>query len=294
MNVGVVANPSYHDLRSLLERLVAVAPGMGFTLFAEERLLADWPGPRPEMFPSPVPLDCLLTFGGDGTILRGARLLAGAPTPIIGVNLGRVGFLASAQAQNLDWVLDATARRAFTIEPRLALSTTVEDGTSAGGGRPQPMALNDVVLHKGGVARVLRFRVCVDGEEVGAYSADGIIVASPTGSTAYSLSAGGPVVVHGVDAIVVTAICPHTLAVRPLVLPSQAVVAIEPIPPWSKSEEIVLSLDGQVGSTLQPGQRILVRRAERPVLLGHLGPEGFFARLRRKLNWGDLSDRERT
>jgi len=295
MNVGVVANPSYHDLRSLLERLVAVAPGMGFTLFAEERLLADWPGPRPGVFPSPVALDCLLTFGGDGTILRGARLLAGAPTPIIGVNLGRVGFLASAQAQNLDWVLDATARRAFTIEPRLALSTTVEDGTSAGGGggRPQPMALNDVVLHKGGVARVLRFRVCVDGEEVGAYSADGIIVASPTGSTAYSLSAGGPVVVHGVDAIVVTAICPHTLAVRPLVLPSQAMVAIEPIPPWSDSEEIVLSLDGQVGSILKPGERILVRRAERPVLLGHLGPEGFFARLRRKLNWGDLSDRER-
>jgi hypothetical protein len=80
MNVGVVANPNYHDLRSLLERLVAVAPGLGFTLFAEERLLADWPGPRPGVFPSPVALDCLLTFGGDGTILRGARLLAGAPS----------------------------------------------------------------------------------------------------------------------------------------------------------------------------------------------------------------------
>jgi len=291
MNVGVVGNPSYHDLRSLLERLSAAAPRLGFTLLTEERLLEYWPDPRPQVISSRQSLECLLTFGGDGTLLRGARLLDGAPTPILGINVGRVGFLATAQAQNLDWVLDATARRAFTIEPRLALTTTVEN--QQGVQRPQPMALNDVVVHKGGVARVLRFRVSVDGEEVGSYSADGIIVASPTGSTAYSLSAGGPIVVHGVDAIVVTAICPHTLAVRPLVLPSQAAVTIEPIQPWSDSEEIVLSLDGQIGSTLQPGERVLVRRADRPVLLGRLGPEGFFARLRRKLNWGDLSDRER-
>lgn len=290
MNVGVVGNPSYHDLRSLLARLADAAPRLGFTLFTEERLLEYWPGPRPPVFAPADQLACLLTFGGDGTLLRGARLLDGAPTPILGINVGRVGFLTTASALNLDWVLDAVARGAYTIEPRLALATTIEEQS---GGRPQPIALNDVVVHKGGVARVLRFRVLVDGEEVGAYSADGIIVASPTGSTAYSLSAGGPIVVHGVDAIVVTAICPHTLAVRPLVLPSQAAVTIEPIPPWSDSEEIFLSLDGQVGSTLQPDQRVLVRRADRPVLLGRLGPEGFFARLRRKLNWGDLSDRER-
>lgn len=290
MNVGVVGNPSYHDLRSLLARLADVAPRLGFTLFTEERLLEYWPGPRPPVFAPGDQLACLLTFGGDGTLLRGARLLEGAPTPILGINVGRVGFLTTASALNLDRVLDAVARGAYAIEPRLALATTIEEQS---GGQPQPIALNDVVVHKGGVARVLRFRVLVDGEEVGAYSADGIIVASPTGSTAYSLSAGGPVVVHGVDAIVVTAICPHTLAVRPLVLPSQAAVTIEPIPPWSDSEEIFLSLDGQVGSTLQPDQRVLVRRADRPVLLGRLGPEGFFARLRRKLNWGDLSDRER-
>lgn len=291
MNVGVVGNPSYHDLRSLLARLTAAAPRLGFTLFSEERLLDFWPDPRPQVFSEQTPLDCLLTFGGDGTMLRGARLLGGAPTPILGVNVGRVGFLATAPAHNLDWVLDAAARKAYTIEPRLALAAAVED--RQGNKRPQPIALNDIVVHKGGVARVLRFRVSVDGEEVGTYSADGIIVATPTGSTAYSLSAGGPIVVPGVDAIVVTAICPHTLAVRPLVLPSSAGVMIEPIPPWSDTEEILLSIDGQVSQTLQPGERLLVRRAERPVLLGRLGPEGFFARMRGKLNWGDLSDRER-
>jgi NAD+ kinase len=291
MNVGVVGNPSYGDLQGFLGRLTAAAPKYGFTLFTEERLATIWPGPRPAVWDPAVKLDCLLTVGGDGTLLRGARLLNGAETPILGINVGRLGFLATAPAQNLDWVLDAATRGAYTIEPRLALVATVEDG--AGSLRTQPIALNDIVVHKAGVARVLRFRLSVDGEEVGAYSADGIIVATPTGSTAYSLSAGGPIVVHGVDAIVVTAICPHTLAVRPLVLPASVSILIEPIPPWEENEELLLSLDGQVSETLHPGERLVVRRAERPVMLGRLGPEGFFARLRRKLNWGDLSDRER-
>jgi NAD+ kinase len=291
MNVGVVGNPSYGDLQGFLGRLTAAAPKYGFTLFTEERLATIWPGQRPAVWSPAVKLDCLLTIGGDGTLLRGARLLNGAGTPILGINVGRLGFLATAPAQNLDWVLDAATRGAYTIEPRLALVATVEDG--AGSLRTQPIALNDIVVHKAGVARVLRFRLSVDGEEVGAYSADGIIVATPTGSTAYSLSAGGPIVVHGVDAIVVTAICPHTLAVRPLVLPASVSILIEPIPPWEENEELLLSLDGQVSETLHPGERLVVRRAERPVMLGRLGPEGFFAQLRRKLNWGDLSDRER-
>ena len=292
MNVGVVGNPDYDDLRSLLARLAEAAPRLGFTLYSEERLMGYWGDSPPPVFTATTGLDCLLTFGGDGTLLRGARLLDGAATPILGVNVGRVGFLATAPSMNLDWVLVAMVRRAYTVEPRLALIATVED--RQGKRRPQPIALNDVVVHKGGVARVVRFRVAVDGDEVGAYSADGIIVASPTGSTAYSLSAGGPVVVPGVDALALTAICPHTLAVRPLVIPSTTTVTIEPIPPWSDTEEIVLSLDGQVMQTLQSGEKVLIRRADRPVLLGRLGPEGFFARLRRKLNWGDLADRERT
>jgi len=291
MNVGVVGNPSYGDLQGFLGRLTAAAPKYDFTLFTEERLAPIWPGQPPAVWGPGVQLDCLLTVGGDGTLLRGARLLNGAGTPILGINVGRLGFLATAPAQNLEWVLDAAARRAYTIEPRLAIVATVEDGV--GGRRTQPIALNDIVVHKGGVARVLRFRLSVEGEEVGAYSADGIIVATPTGSTAYSMSAGGPIVVHGVDAIVVTAICPHTLAVRPLVLPASVSILIEPIPPWEENEELLLSLDGQVSETLHPGERLVVRRAERPVMLGRLGPEGFFARLRRKLNWGDLSDRER-
>jgi len=205
------------------------------------------------------------------------------------VNLGRVGFLTTATAQTLDWALDALVRRAYVTESRLALAPFIED--KQGRSRAEPIVLNDAVVHKGGVARVIRLRVSVDGDEVGQYSADGIVVATPTGSTAYALSAGGPIVVPSVDAIVVAAICPHTLAVRPLVVPSNAAIAVEPIPPWT--EEVLVSFDGQVGTTMSTGERLVVKRAAHPVLLVRLGPEGFFARMRKKLQWGDLSDRER-
>jgi NAD+ kinase len=289
MNVGVVGNPSYRDLGAQLAHLAQAARRLDLTLYAEDGLGELWPAPRPPALAAAPRLDCLLTMGGDGTLLRGARLLNGAETPILGVNLGRVGFLTTAGPQTLDWALDALARRAYTTEARLTLVPTIED--RAGGRHTEPLVLNDVVVHKGGVARVVRLRVLVDGEEVGQYSADGIVVSTPTGSTAYSLSAGGPIVVPGVDALVVTAICPHTLAVRPLVIPSSSSVTVEPIPPWS--DQVMVSFDGQVGTEITAGGRLVVRRAERPVLLIRLGPEGFFARLRKKLQWGDLSDRER-
>jgi NAD+ kinase len=289
MKVGVVGNPSYRDLGSILAQLAAAGPRLGFTYYAEDRLRELWPAPKPELLNGKAPLDCLITLGGDGTLLRGARALDGANTPILGVNLGRVGFLTTASLQNLEWALDTLVRGAYATEARLALVPTIVD--KHGKSRREATSLNDVVLHKGGVARVVRFRVSVDGDEVGQYSADGIVVATPTGSTAYSLSAGGPIVVPGVDALVVAAICPHTLAVRPLVVPASVTVTIEPIPPWT--EDVLVSFDGQVGTTIQPGERLVVQRSERPVLLVRLGPEGFFARLRRKLQWGDLSDRER-
>jgi NAD+ kinase len=289
MNVGVVGNPSYRDLGTILASLARAATRLGLTLYSEDSILALWPDPKPAALPQNATLDCLITLGGDGTLLRGARTLNGANTPILGVNLGRVGFLTTASSQTLDWALDVIVRKAYATESRLALQPAIVD--KQGKIRGESVALNDVVVHKGGVARVVRLKVVVDGDEVGQYSADGIVVSTPTGSTAYSLSAGGPIVVPGVDAIVVAAICPHTLAVRPLVLPAQATVSIEPIPPWT--EEVLVSVDGQVGTTMQPGERLQIRRADKPVLLIRLGPEGFFARMRKKLQWGDLTDRER-
>jgi NAD+ kinase len=295
MNVGVVGNPNYPDLGAFLATLQLKASSIGITLFTEDRIQSLWPtgngGAPPTLSDAPGELDCLITLGGDGTLLRGARLLNGANTPILGLNLGRVGFLTTAGPDSLDWALDAVVRRAYTTEPRLALQSTIVGRGSKGGARTEPLVLNDIVVHKGGVARVVRLKVSVDGDEVAQYSADGIIVSTPTGSTAYSMSAGGPIVVPTVDAIVVTAICPHTLAVRPLVLAATAVVTIQPIPPWS--DEVLVSFDGQVGQPIHAGEKLEVRRADRPILLIRLGPESFFKRLRKKLHWGDLSDRTR-
>ena len=174
------------------------------------------------------------------------------------------------------------------IERRQALQAAIKDGE--GNHRVSQLAVNDVAVHKGGVARVVRVNVFIQGENVGPYSADGIIVASPTGSTAYSLSAGGPIVVPGVEAIIVTPIAAHTLAVRPLVVPATYRIVIEPMAGWA--DDLLVSFDGQTGSTIAPGESVDVRRADHRVCLIRLDGDGFFSRMRQKLHWGDLSERE--
>ena len=286
MKVGVVGNPRYHDLKAVLEHVAEQAPERGISLYTEERLGRFWDRDVPVF--EGVDLDALVTFGGDGTLLRGARLLGGRETPILGVNLGRVGFLTTATRQSLDPAFDALVAGRYVIERRQALQAEIKDGD--GNGRALQMAMNDIAVHKGGVARVVRVNVFIQGENVGPYSADGIIVATPTGSTAYSLSAGGPIVVPGVEAMVVTPIAAHTLAVRPLVVPSSYRIVIEPIVGWS--EDLLVSFDGQTGTTLAPGESVDVRRADHRVCLIRLGGDGFFGRMRQKLHWGDLSGRE--
>jgi NAD+ kinase len=147
----------------------------------------------------------------------------------------------------------------------------------------------DAVLHKGGAARVIRLSVSAWRDVVGSYSADGIILATPTGSTAYSLSAAGPIVSPTVDCIIATPICPHTLGVRPLVLPADETITVEVLSP---TEELILTIDGQEHERLVPGQRVVARRAQEPVRLVRFPGQTFFQTLRRKLKWGDLAERE--
>jgi NAD+ kinase len=286
MRVGVVGNPRYGDLKSVLQHVAAQAPSRGISLYSEERLEPFWSREVPSF--EGAELDALVTFGGDGTLLRGARMLGARETPILGVNLGRVGFLTTATRDNLDSALEALVGGRFVTERRQALRAAIR--TADGEERTSQIAVNDVAVHKGGVARVVRINVFIQGENVGPYSADGIIVASPTGSTAYSLSAGGPIVVPGVEAMVVTPIAPHTLAVRPLVVPGTYRIVLEPMSGWA--DDLLVSFDGQTGTTLAPGERVDVRRADHRVCLIRLGGDGFFGRMRQKLHWGDLSDRE--
>jgi NAD+ kinase len=286
MKVGVVGNPRYRDLKAVLQHVVEQAPARKITLYGEERL-GEFCGHH---FPpiEGVELDALVTFGGDGTLLRGARLLDGRETPILGVNLGRVGFLTTATLASIDHAFDALVAGRYVIERRQALHASIKDGD--GNHRLTQNAVNDVAIHKGGVARVVRINVYIQGENVGPYSADGIIVATPTGSTAYSLSAGGPIVVPGVEAMVVTPIAAHTLAVRPLVVPATYRIVVEPMAGWA--DDLLVSFDGQTGTTLAPNESVDVRRADHRVCLIRLGGDGFFGRMRQKLHWGDLSERE--
>ena len=285
--VGVVGHTGYDDLPEILGRLVALAPGLGLSLAFEKDLHAV--AHSGELLASPDGLDCLLALGGDGTLLRGARWLDGAPVPVLGVNLGRLGFLTSCSTNELEDALRRFAGGHFTAERRMEIEAV---GLDAGGAaRDRLLALNDIVLHKGGFARVLRLTVSIDGESIGTYSADGVVVSTPTGSTAYSLSAGGPVVVPTVESIIVTPVAAHTLAVRPLVLPPTAEVRVQSdeVP-----EELLVTADGQVGTTFAGGQTLVVRRAPSPVRIVRFEGGSFFSVLRRKLGWGGLAERDET
>lgn len=284
MRIGVVGNRRYAPLGDLLKRLADEAPGLGVQLIFEPQLAYLLEGAESAPHEA-ADLDFILSLGGDGTLLRGARVACVRGVPILGINLGHLGFLAGAGPEMAVDALGRIVHGQYRVEQRRALSVRVGD---AG---PSLLAVNDTVVHKGGVARVIRLAVFVDGEQVGTYSADGIIVATPTGSTAYSLSAGGPIVVPGVDAFVITPICPHTLAVRPLVVPSTAIIAIRVLDPTPRPDELLVSLDGQATSHLAIRQDVTVVKAQQQVQLAQIDDESFFRRLSRKLAWGDLSER---
>jgi NAD+ kinase len=283
-----VGHPRYAVFGAVLARLVAVAKEEGLTLYAEAELQPLIPSAAPLTAAVCPELDLLLTLGGDGTLLRGARLVALDAVPVLGINLGHLGFLTAAMPDELEAAIRAFLAGDYTLDARMALAIEAvrEDGARSG----SYVALNDAVLHKGGAARVIRLKVTAWEESVGTYSADGIILATPTGSTAYSLSAGGPIVHPTVDCIVATPISPHTLSFRPLVLPADETITVEVLGP---SEELVLTIDGQESERLAPGSRVVIRRAPDPVRLVRFTGQTFFSTLRRKLRWGDLDERDR-
>lgn len=285
MRVGVLGHRGYAGLPAALRTLLDIAPSLGLQLFLEDELseMAE----RGDRLGAPDSLDALFTLGGDGTLLRGARFLGAHAVPILGINMGRLGFLTACSGSEFESGVRRFASGDFITESRMALTAIALD--QQGNERGEWFSLNDVVLHKDGFARVVKFEVHVDGEAIGSYSADGIIVSTPTGSTGYSLSAGGPVVVPSLDSIVVTPVSPHTLAMRPLVLPPTVQVLLH-AEHWG--EEVLVTVDGQVGTRFTQGESLLVKRAPHPVLLVRFPGNTFFSRLRRKLGWGGLSERD--
>ncbi len=226
--------------------------------------------------------DLFLSMGGDGTFLTTARIAAPLGKPILGINLGGFGFLASipSGAEMLDTlaqVLDSSV----AIQHRMMLEAKIlRRGEPAG----RYLALNDVVVGKGAFSRLFRLKASISGDPISYFPADGMIVATPTGSTGYSLSAGGPVVDPQVRVIILTPICAHTLSARTLVVPANRVV--EMALPDLRGEEVNLTADGQEGFALRAGDRVEVREAPFSARLVALKDAGFYARLRGKLGWG--------
>jgi NAD+ kinase len=286
MRVGVVGHSGYVGLEELVQHLVSEAPRLGLALSFEESLL-DLAGAGAEHLDSVASLDALLAFGGDGTLLRGARLLDGASAPVFGVNLGKLGFLTTCGAEEFEALLPRFARGEFTAEQRMTLEARSHGADGAAGARLR--ALNDVVLHKGGFARVLRLQVTVNGERLGSLAADGLVISTPTGSTAYSLSAGGPIVEPTLASIVVTPVAAHALAIRPFILSPDAVIEMQPD---DAPEEVLVTIDGQVGTTLLHGHSLTVRRSAQPVSIVRIDGASFFGRLRAKMGWGGLAGRD--
>jgi NAD+ kinase len=285
IRLGVVGHFGYPGLPAVLRTIGELAPALGLELNYERELHEVAGG---KLLEEPHRLDALLTLGGDGTLLRGARIIAPHPVPIIGVNLGRLGFLTCCNVDQLSNGLMRFARGDYAAETRMALEARVFN--VHGVQRQQWIALNDVVLHKGGFARVVGLHVAANGEPIATYAADGVVLSTPTGSTAYSLSAGGPVVYPTLETIVVTPVSAHTLAIRPVILPASVDVTLRSD---DSVQELLVTVDGQVGTTFFPGETLSIRRAHGDVLIIRFPGTSFFTTLRQKLGWGGLATRDK-
>ncbi len=224
----------------------------------------------------------MLVLGGDGTILATARLCAPLGTPMLPVHVGRFGFLTAVAPDDLSPALDALLEGRYTQEERMMLWCETR---RAGVLQDSGLALNEVVVANGPLSRVLHLRTSIDGKYVTTYAADGIIVATPTGSTAYSLSAGGPLVHPRLQTLLVTPICPHTLTSRALLVPPEAEVTV--VVERDPQDMVRVTIDGQLGFPLQAEDEIHIRRAPHQARFLSVGGADFYDKLQNKLHWGE-------
>jgi len=223
-------------------------------------------------------VDLILVLGGDGTMIATARLMGDQEVPVLGVNYGGLGYLAEFRIEELYTGLESILSGNYRLDKRVMLHVDLEDGNSK-----TNRVLNDVVINKSALARIIEIDVFLDKLFVNSFRADGLIVSTPTGSTAYNLSAGGPVVFPSMNAIVITPICPFTLSNRPIVVPDDAVIELLL---KTEQEEVALTLDGQVGFPLKVNDRVVIRKSNTTFNLVQPSNRNYFDVLRDKLRWG--------
>jgi NAD+ kinase len=278
--VGVVIKPHAPRIESALADLEACLASRKVACLLEEAAaekLGRTGGVPREKIPELV--DLVVVLGGDGTLLSIAHIAARRNVPVMGVNLGSLGFLTEVPLQEMALTLEALLDgREGLVNPRMIIEARFN-------GRSEPsLCLNDVVINKGALARMIHIRIWIDGREIETMRADGLIVATPTGSTAYSLSAGGPILQPAIPAFLLTPICPHTLTFRPIVVSSASTVRVQLL---TSGEEVFLTLDGQRGSPMVKNDVIEIRRADVELALVSSPRRSYFELLREKLSWGE-------
>jgi NAD+ kinase len=282
-SAGIICKPNRDLVSSVAPALLEWLRERKIDVFVdvETRACIDLPAPALERTALSERIALLIVLGGDGTLLSAARALGSHRIPILAVNLGGLGFLTSVTLDEMYPVLEQVIAGKHTASERMMLEAEI----IRQGHRPERQrALNDAVATKAALARMLEFDVYVDRSHVGRYRADGIIVATPTGSTAYSLAAGGPIIDPQLDAFVITPICPHMLTNRPLVIPHSATIELDFGP---ADEPVYITLDGQIGFRLEPKDRVIVTKSASRVTLVHPPHKTYFEVLRSKLRWSE-------
>lgn len=282
--VGIVSRPRRDDLARVVPPLLEWLRAHGAEPLCDSetgQCIEELAGRTLERNKLPERSDLMIVLGGDGTLLSAARLAADRNVPVLAVNLGGLGFLTTVSPDDMYPILEEIFANKHRISERVMI---VSEVIRAGKTLRTQTALNDAVLNKEALARIMDLELRVDGEYVTTYKADGLIVSTPTGSTAYSLSAGGPIVYPTVDAFVVTPICPHTLTNRPIVIPDSATLEISF---QSGGNNAFLTLDGQVGIELSPEDRVVLRKGPNKLRLVRASAKTYYAILRSKLKWGE-------
>jgi NAD+ kinase len=281
--VGIVAKTDAAQADGVVRRLVEWLGARGLPVLLDKEtasLVADVSLPQTSRADLPAQVDVIVVLGGDGTLLSVARAVGDLGVPILGVNLGGLGFLTATTLEEMMPALEAFLGGHMVVEERMMLGARVR---RAGASDREFLALNDVVIMKSAMSRIIRLDVAVDEQFATGYRADGLILSTPTGSTAYCLSAGGPIVVPTMDAVILTPICSHTLTNRPLVLPATQRLTVTLL----SDQDVMLTLDGQVGFALMRDDTVEVRRAAARTRLLRLPQRHFFSVLRTKLKWGE-------
>jgi NAD+ kinase len=281
--VGIVAKPDAPRAPEVVTRLVDWLAERGIDVTLEKETAGIVPAVRAAAANKaelPGLSDLLIVLGGDGTLLSMARAVGDLGVPILGVNLGGLGFLTATTLDEMLPSLEAAVEGRMVVEDRLMLvARVIRNGTAV----CEHMALNDMVITKSAMSRIISLAVSVEGEYATAYRADGLIISTPTGSTAYSLSAGGPILFPTADAIVLTPICSHTLTNRPIVIPASHRIEVT----VHSDQEIMLTVDGQVGVGLRERDVVQIVKAAAHIRLVRFPQKDFFSVLRTKLKWGE-------